>query len=239
MELDSKKIIAIIKSYAGTILFFIILIIYAISMLVYPAVVYKLNWIDVHEVWMDWQTYNAAIVALIASIIAYKATTYQYHKERANNYRAAKSLLPHALSDICDYIDQCVQIHQYMYHRSRREELSAEVHAPLPPTQAISAIVECIRFSDIEVGDYLAKIVEDLQLFQVRATSATAQNYSPHSTTEIAHIKYLATTRFKINELFDYARNEKIFSATEVDDDDLNRTVVLIFGIRDIPQFTL
>lgn len=237
MTFKSNKTIIIAKSYALTIFFSAFIIVYILSMIVYPAVIYKLNWFDIHQAWIDWQTYNAAIIALIASIIAYKATTYQYHKERENNYRAAKSLLPHALSELCDYLDDCAQLHAYFYHRSLNRELNAVITTPPLPNQAISTMVECIRFSDTTVGDYLAKIIEDLQLFQTRAISATAQNYSPHRSTEIARIRELAIARFKINELFDYARNEEDFSATIVNLDEINRTVVILFNIRDIPEF--
>ncbi|WP_353180315.1 hypothetical protein [Delftia acidovorans] len=231
--------ISSISKYALMFFFGAVIIIYFFCMIVYPAFLYKMEWAGIRKIWIDWQTYNAAMIALIASLIAYKATTYQYHKERDNNYRASKARLPHALSEICEYLKQCAQLReQLIFIRARGGHLeSGRVIAPELPNKAISEIVECIRFSNATVGDYLAKIVEELQVFHARASEASKSEYSPFHATEISEINALGRTRAKINELFPYARNEENFSKAEVNQEKINKSVILYFGLRDISEF--
>lgn len=69
-------------------------------MVAYPLYISNLDWNYVQSIWNTWQTFNAAMIALLASIIALTATMYSENKRRERDLLAAKALLPEALSQL-------------------------------------------------------------------------------------------------------------------------------------------
>lgn len=220
------------------ILFALILTIYVFCMVLYPTF-NNWNgpgtWQEVQEVWDRWQTVNAAVIALLASLIAFKATTYQYHRERENNYRAAKSKLPQALSDICSYAKECARIHHGYYAAITARVDRVQVPAPALPTEAVASIVECIRYSPVEIGNYLSKILESLQVINARLAPDSPGVLHVHiSVNEISHIKYIALAYKRAENLFGYARNEESFKLADESSEALNNTARAHFLIFDL-----
>lgn len=199
---------------------------------IFPNISFSVIWWSIQSVWDRWQTFNAAIIALIASLIAFKATTYHDHREQENNFRAAKSQLPQALSDICSYTHSCAQIHHQYYSQIRLREDRVQIEAPARPLEAVASIVECIRYAPIEVGNYLSKILESLQVIHARlAPDSLGTIYIGIASNEIAHIKYIALAYKRTENLFGYARNEEPFTLADESIEALSRIVRLQLGL--------
>ena len=225
------------------ILFGVIITIYLYCMVMYPT----LNnwnmagtWQEVQKVWDRWQSFNAAVIALLASVIAFKATTYHYHRERENNFRAAKAKLPQALSDLSIYTRECASVHRLLHalatRNANREEFLQSVRVPARPNEAIDIFVECIKYSDRHIGNYLAKILEELQVMHARIESKKKDTFivRPALVGEVSCIDYIARSRLKINHLFDFARNEAPFTETDFSIEALRKVIVFSFDIMDI-----
>ena len=201
---------------------------------VFPNLSFSVIWWSIQSVWDRWQTFNAAILALIASVIAFKATTYHDHREQENNFRAAKSQLPQALSDICSYLGRCAQIHYQHYGRIKLGEERVQAPVPARPLEAVASIVECIRYSPVEVGDYLSKILESLQVIHARlAPDSHGVIYVGILANEISYIKYIARAYKRSENLFGYARNEQPFKLADESIEALNKTIRAHFLILD------
>lgn len=214
--------------------------IYFAAIAIIPAYKSELDWIKIQNIWDRWQTLNASMIALVASLIAFKATTYHYKYDRENNFRAAKAKLGHALNDISTFTNECAAAHKQMYwyaiNNTPRERYQNNVISPSRPDEAINIFVECIRYSDANVGRYLAKILEELQIMHARVESIQNTNiiFIPLDISEISNIRYIAETRLKIDNLFSFARNENDFSASESSNSALANTVKFSLNIFDI-----
>ena len=221
----------------------VIVTIYLFCMVLYPTFnnwTVTGTWQEVQKVWDRWQTLNAAVIALLASLIAFKATTYQYHQERENNFRAAKAKLPQALSDLATYTKECASVHSLIHalakRRAPREELLKAASVPERPSEAIDIFVECIKYSDSHIGNYLAKILEELQVMHARLESKSKDTFMvlPVLVAEVSCIDYIARSRLKINHLFDFARNEEPFTEADSSLEKLRKVAIFSFEIRDI-----
>ena len=230
-------------NYCLKILFGVILTIYLYCMVLYPTFnnwSMASTWQEVQKVWDRWQSFNAAVIALLASVIAFKATTYHYHRERENNFRAAKAKLPHALSDLAIYTRECASVHSLVHalakRKAPRENFLESVHVPVRPNEAIAIFVECIKYSDSHIGNCLAKILEELQVMHARLESKSNDKFIvlPVLVAEVSCIDYIARSRLKINHLFDFARNEAPFTEADFSMESLRKVVVFSFEIRDI-----
>lgn len=213
-------------------IFFIL--IHLLAMIIYPLVNSKLSWTRIHQTWMDWQTYNAAFIALIASFIAYKATVYNYSKERENNFFAEKALLPHALDTLCSYTKDCAEINLSLIGRARTGSGSKSYFRqfpdsiPTPNKDALAVFTACIRYSDRDLGRYLAKILEEIQVINARLESLRENDFNYEIIPEItdAQLMYIAGTRFKLESLFSFARNEiEYFKEPKANETDLRNII--------------
>lgn len=201
-------------------------------MLIYPLLKYAPNWTLIHQTWMDWQTYNAAIIALLASFVAYKATVFNYQQERKNNLIAAKSLLPQALDDLCNYTRECVDINYSVQDlaiggwesdRFFRDNPTL----PNPSRDSLATISDCIKYADRELGSYLAEILNNIQLINARTDNLRTGKYSAENLERITkgNIQKIAHLRAKIDSLFSFARDETPFEKISPSDKDINNII--------------
>ncbi|WP_349335366.1 hypothetical protein [Delftia sp. DS1230] len=226
---ESKYHLTIAEKFATS-----FIVIHIFSMIVYPLFKSKFNFTWIHQTWMDWQTYNAAFIALIASFIAYKATVYNYTKERENNFFATKALLPHALDNLCSYTKDCAKINLSLISRARGGSSSRSYFQqypniiPIPDKDAMAVFTDCIRYSDRNLGKYLAKILEEIQVINARLESLRDNDISHNNIPEVSEtqLMYIAGTRFKLESLFPFARNEvNYFEEQETNENGL-RTII-------------
>lgn len=226
------------KGEATTICAGLLFFTYFLSMIIIPAFKHDFDWIKIQSIWDRWQSLNAAMIALAASIVALKITTHNYKKDRENNFRAAKAILPHALSDIAEYHKKCAGIHNVLYIKAACKESPNEFirsfEIPAIPTEAITAFTECIRYSEINIGTYLSKILEELQVINARIKTIKSDEIRLENTTHSSafFIKYIAESRAKIDSLFKYARNIKDFSEYHPTFDDAVETAESLLDVR-------
>ena len=95
--------------------------------------------------------------------------------------------------------------------------------------------MECIRYSPIEVGNYLAKILESLQVIHARLRpDAPGTIHVAIAANEISYIKYIALTYKRTEHLFGYARNEENFTLPDESIDAINRIIRFQLGLFDL-----
>ncbi|MHC3433032.1 hypothetical protein [Delftia lacustris] len=208
------------------------------SMLFYPAIKYKFDWHWIHQTWMDWQTYNSAMIALIASLIAFEATVYSHRQEKINNFRAAKATLAHALNDICNFTSDCEKILCSVITGAKEGDSSGTyfkisgISIPTPTSAAMNTFVDCIRYSDTALGNHLAKIMEELQVAQARIENLRTKDLQAISVRRVAkeYIDQLAEIRVYAEDLFFFARNIEEFTEKEITKSRIHETVDKYFN---------
>ncbi|MBL0633469.1 hypothetical protein [Aeromonas dhakensis] len=148
----------------------VIFILYFFCMAIYPFGVGGWNYL--HSVWYEWQTFNSAMIALIASWIALKTAFYKDEMSNKRSMLAAKALLPEAASQIFVSIMRGAESLKDVYiNRYDSSELYLSSHINEMPEWTISIFKECIMHADEVEAKFLFEVLSDLQKLRKVRTS--------------------------------------------------------------------
>lgn len=154
----------------------VIFIMYFLGMLIYPAWVGEWSYNYLHGVWYEWQTFNSAMIALIASWIALKTAFYKDEMSNKRSMLAAKALLPEAASQIFVSIMRGAESLKNVYiNRYDSSELYLSSHINEMPEWTISIFKECIMHADEVEAKFLFEVLSDLQKLRASFMSASKE----------------------------------------------------------------
>ncbi|KZN14769.1 hypothetical protein [Marinomonas sp. TW1] len=200
--------------------------IYAICMLIAPLVQSNFDWQHLQNVWNRWQALNVGILAFISSCIAFYISRYNSDQQRNRELTASKAFLPHALSELCSYLNSSSQIFIKAYKHSlnprsgMRETEGIEIvtglntpqieinNIPELPHSYAEIFTNCIRHAPPEFGEYLSNILRLLQIHHSRMCEISLQSSSFNDSYYISCLYSLGELQVLIDNLFDFARNE-------------------------------
>ena len=188
-------------------------LVYIYAMLIYPWIAHDFSWPHVHAVWHDWQTFNAAVLAFLASWIAFKIARTRDERVREQNadqrkrdYFATSALLPAAFSELSAYLKASAGVLNQLW-----EEIPPMPIAPEPASFYREVFQDCIRHADNMVAKYLKQILFDLQVLEARLDSLTSNNVVADSLLLIGYFYSIAKLKVSIDKQFEFARDEKYF----------------------------
>jgi len=129
------------------------------------------SWIYVQEVWDRWQTFNAAVIAFVSSLVAFNISRYNENKKREREFVAVKALLPHALSELTKYFKESSVFlisvwNQLDENPDSRPILKSEL--PVLPSTFQPIFTDAIKFAEPDVAEYLANVMRGLQIHNAR-----------------------------------------------------------------------
>jgi hypothetical protein len=206
-------------TWTGGLLF----LLYAICMFVYPAFSNGWdgwNWDYIQRVWDRWQTLNAGVLAILASVIALNISKYHESKQREWRFIAAKAFLPSALSELLGYFKLSAKLFVEAYESLERNPPSN--HIPLTtalpklPVSYAETFRQCIDQAEPDVGEYLANILVELQVHHSRMTelheaySADSRMMSNKSSLK-SYIYRLGQLYALVGKVFPFARGQEGF----------------------------
>jgi hypothetical protein len=207
-------------------------LLYIYSMLIYLWFTGNFNWNHVHEVWENWQTFNAALLAFLASWFALNIARARDERQRQKDedqrrrdYFATSALLPAAFSELSSYFTASAAVLNGLW-----EEVDPPPKAPEPATFYREIFQNCIKHADLEVAQYLKQILVDLQIHEARLESITSADVSTGHHALISHAYSLAKLKVAIDKQYQFARDEEPFDATLPVWDDF-RNAYSILGI--------
>lgn len=188
--------------------------IYVACMVVIPAFQHSGSWERIQAVWDRWQTLNAAMIALAASLIALYATKFNERESMRRKFLASIVLLPHALSELTDYLTKSAELYtQAGYCIEARAGDQPQLLTKELPTISDTYTVtfsQCIEYGDSQLAQFLGTVLTDLQVQQARMKNLKNALSVPHHTTHfsqqniiadaflIGHIKVLVDRIFPI-----------------------------------------
>lgn len=208
------------------------LALYLVSMVAYPFYISGLDWNYVQGVWNTWQTLNAAMVALLASIIALAAAIYSENQKRERELLAAKALLPEALTQLIYFCKHSAGLLKDAYI-NRNEPNSDPCLLYIDgdfykiPEWVGSAFQGCIVAAAKPDAIYMADILAELQIIRARLVSIHHDNNKDMELLVmpddlIAHVRQLGCFVAKVNTLFPYARDGKPILTGEISNEMIN-----------------
>jgi hypothetical protein len=213
---------------------------YLYSMVAYPILSSEGSWQYITNIWYDWQALNVGVLAFAASLIAFNISAYNSEQQRRRDFRAAQAFLPDALSELTSYFRSCGA---YLVQAiSSSKPISELMNAPLqpenlptlPPVPADFRAVfrECIQKAEPDVGEYLARILRDIQIHNARMDglhqSAKKDNgFFGHISTHIlGRVVDLGELQARVNNIFSYARSMDTFNGHHPTVDDFIQAYV-------------
>lgn len=194
---------------------------YFYSMLVHPF--FHGGWKNTHAVWLEWQSFNVGVLAFSASVIAFNISRYHADQQRKRELIAARSFLPHALSELTAYLRECsellVQGYEFTEHQRWPENIQPDIREPSLPSDYAQIFEKCISLSDSPLSDYLSCILMKLQVNQARLSQLANNITQPGRTVVIranliTYIFRVGELLCLINALFPYSRGEEELAYT-------------------------
>lgn len=200
----------------------ILVLVYFVSMVIIPFVTGGFDWEYLQSVWHDWQSINAGILAFLAAVIGLHLTTLRAEKERQQNFFAAKSSLPEALTEFYSYFKSSAKIYREAWnlltHHPSDPLVKFETYLPHAPDLPIlyrDVFKDCIKYADpdSDVSRYLAEILIRLQVHHSRLThlKISETTYSFYNFHEEFHC--LATLSILIDRLLEYSRDTELLNS--------------------------
>lgn len=151
-----------------------VFMIYFFSMVVYPYVGHDFKYL--HDVWYSWQTFNAAMIALLASVIALIAAFYQDKKQQDRNVKAARALLPEVANQMMLSSFRGASLLKEAYEKRHDVSPSFYLVGNISDASewAMNIIKECIVYADESEIEFLVGVVGDWQKLKARFISMSA-----------------------------------------------------------------
>jgi hypothetical protein len=197
---------------------------YFYGMLVYPFL--NGGWKNTHAVWLEWQSFNVGVLAFAASVIAFNISKYHTDQQRKRVLVAARSFLPHALSELTAYLKECsaflIQGYQFAKHRQWPANIQPAIRSPKLPNEYAQVFEKCISLSDSPLADRLSNILMKLQINQSRLSSLAENLANPGGTIIIqanvmTYIFRVGELQCLVNALFPYSRGEEELANVPLD----------------------
>lgn len=188
-------------------------------MVLIPAFQHGWSWGEIQAVWDRWQTLNAAMIALAASFIALFAAQYSERKSMERKYLAATVLLPHALSDLTDYLMKSADLYTAAASclKTLNDETPKILDKELPTISDTYKITfsQCIEHADSHVAQFLGEVLNDLQVHQARMKNLKEVLSAPHHPMHISRANIIADSflighiKVLVDRLFPLARRSE------------------------------
>lgn len=199
----------------------IFLFLYLICMLIVPFIKGQGSWVYVHDVWLEWQSFNVGMLALISSGIAIYSTLISESQKNERNFLAAKALLALELSKFSEgYLRDSANILNKACEKVAPIHWN-DGHPALPKRPFLEdtfkeAFSDLVKTAPPEVGIYLANFLRRLQIFNSRILLFTSdeidkdlQFSEQNLITSCCDFGWLAV---QVEELFLYSRSQGNFA---------------------------
>jgi hypothetical protein len=207
----------------------------------------SIDWCNVYKFASEWQTFIAAVIALLAALSMNRIVRSQIqqaerheNERRRRRYIAARSTLPMVLTEICRY---AMEVTNYLRPIHQQLTDAPEVKPPLPhppimPEQLFAAIERMIEAAEDErVVTHLRKIVSQIQILNSRLTDRLIERPTMMlvSTREIeTNLRQCALIHATSGLLFPFAR----FQSEDLQETVEWRDLYNSLGILDIDSHT-
>jgi hypothetical protein len=203
-------------------------LIYFTSMFVLPYIYGQGDWDYIQCVWERWQSLNAAMLAFLSSVIAFHISKFNSDKQRIRDFNASKAFLPSTLSGLIKYFEASASVYSKGWDAVGQSKQEFKPDLPLLPKDYAQVFANCIKFAPPDVGDYLAKIIVNLQVHNSRMQeyvnpAKPDDNFSGRDPIFIANFYRLGELYALVANFFEFARNLGEFNSKPLVLDDFDK----------------
>lgn len=216
--------------------FIALAITYFISMFIYPWIDTSFDWVRVQQIWSHWQTLNAGILALVASIIALTTTSYQNEKQRERDLIAEKIFLTESLNELTDYYKSSANILlRYFPDYSPIPSFSIDEIDSIPatPLKYRDSFARCIKLSPPTTAKALSFIILWIPIHECRL-DGQLKKYTPGNLSSIEEINII-NTLYNLgilmsitNKLYGFCRYNDESILPEISEEDIHQAFYVL-----------
>ncbi|MDC9499699.1 MULTISPECIES: hypothetical protein [Pseudoalteromonas] len=206
----------------------ILLGVYVCFMIITPI---NNGWQSAITTWKEWQTFNAAIIAFLSTLLIVHSTKISERKNMLRKRNATKAFMPTALAELCDYMKSLIQLLEKLHQGNEAFELKVKPNIPAQAFIRIEKFIEESVHQDQKLVEHLIIVINSIQIFDSRLTALLTEKHSVSKQERALYqIDQFILLHALISGMFDYTRNN--VDSYNIEKLDKNR-----FNIKDCTLF--
>lgn len=191
----------------------------------------RCRWYSLMDTLELWQTFNASVLAFIASILVIFSTTISERKARAKRRDAKLAFLPQALSEISTYIEEIVNVLEAIKNKSQAEDLPVIPQTPGNALNRVEKFIEASDYPDEIIVKHLVIATNVIQIYESRLRSLVYDKSIINRDERASYqINQCVRLNCLISGMYGYARSEEdTYEVTSLNKDKLRANKLPIY----------
>ncbi len=166
------------------------------------------GWHPAISTWKEWQTFNAAIIAFLSTLLIVHSSKIAEHYNMQRKRNAAKAFMPMALAELCDYMKSLIQLLENLHQGNEEFDLKVKPKIPEQAFKRIEKFIEESVLQDQKLVEHLIIVINCIQVFDSRITTLlTDKNIMNKQKRAFYQINQFILLHALISGMFDYTRN--------------------------------
>ena len=208
------KIESVLSSKVFKCFIYILLGCYVWSMIIYPFFAVNCadtslscRWQSALTTWKNWQTFNAAVIAFISTLIIIHSTRISEQNSALKRRSCAKAFMPSALADLCIYVEDEIKLLDDLYQEKKEFKLELKPQIPESALKRIEKFIQESSQQDQKLVEHLIIVINSIQVFDSRLVSILNDNaISGKKERAFAQINQCILLHALISGMFDFVR---------------------------------
>jgi len=166
------------------------------------------GWHPAISTWKEWQTFNAAIIAFLSTLLIVHSSKIAEHYNMHRKRNAAKAFMPIALTELCDYMKSLIQLLEKLHQGNEAFELKVKPNIPAQAFIRIEKFIEESVPQDQKLVEHLIIVINCIQVFDSRLTTLLTDKHLVNKQKRAFYqINQFILLHALISGMFDYTRN--------------------------------
>lgn len=196
---------SVLQSKTFKVFICILLGIYVCLMIIIPI---NNGWQPAISTWKEWQTFNAAIIAFLSTLLIVHSSKIAEHYNMQRKRNAAKAFMPIALAELCDYMKSLIQLLEKLHQGNEEFDFKVKPTIPEQAFKRIEKFIEESVLQDQKLVEHLIIVINCIQVFDSRITTLlTDKNIMNKQKRAFYQINQFILLHALISGMFDYTRN--------------------------------
>jgi hypothetical protein len=172
------------------------------------CVSFACRWQSALDTWQNWQTFNAAVIAFISTLIIIHSTRISEQKNALKRRHSATAFMSSALAELCGYVEDLIKLLDEIHQEKKEFKLEFKPQVPESALKRIEKFIEESSHQDQKIIEHLVIVVNTIQVFDSRLTSILSDNViSNKNERAFYQINQCILLHALISGMFDFSRS--------------------------------
>lgn len=201
---------------------------YAWFMLIAPI---AHGWPNAISTWKEWQTFNAAIIAFLSTLLIVHSTKVAEQRSALRKRNASKAFMPIALSELSGYLVELIQLLDDLHQEKKDFEIELKLQLPESAFKQIEKFIEQSSAEDEVIVNHLTIAISSVQIYDARIVSILTDSFISNKKEQAFYqINQCVLLHALLSGMYDFARGvDDKYDVIHLDSDR--------FRIKDCPLY--